>query len=151
MPLISQLLIQGPSGGISPTVALVVTVFEGVGGLVEVYLLLLPITLTPYTPCTSTASNPQIGILLRVMFLAQARVALVVEVAVAEVVGEEELPDLGVGPVEDWEDSSELRPSLTAWTNIFKILGVGVGATVAHDDCLYPLLINKSLHLCLEI
>lgn len=73
-------------------------------------------------------------IFLRVLFLSQACVAVIVEAAILQVVSQEEVPNVDVVPVEDREDPHELRPARTAFTDGLEITGPWVCASVAHQD-----------------
>ena len=85
------------------------------------------------------------------MNFAQRCIAKIVKVAVAEVICQQEVPDVTILPVEDWEYSSEIGPSSATFANRLKILRIGISSSISHDDCFHVLFVNKPLHFTLEV
>ena len=90
-------------------------------------------------------------VLLSVVLFAQTCIALIIQSAVAQRIGSEELPNLRIGPVKNREYANELGPSFAAWANMIKVLRIGISSTIAHYYCLDSVLIYQSLHLSLEV
>ena len=86
-----------------------------------------------------------------VVHLAKRGVALIVERAVGQFEGPEEVPHLMVAPVEQGEYPIELWPSGAALADGFQVPGPRVGPSVAHDDAFDPLALNQLLDLGLEV
>ena len=75
------------------------------------------------------------------MLFAEGCIALIIKDAIHQRVFLEILPDMVVAPIQDRENSGELRPTLAAWANWLQVLRPGVCSTVAHDDCLDALFV----------
>lgn len=90
-------------------------------------------------------------VLLSVVHFAETRVALVIEYAVAQLIGSEELPHLFIGPMEYWEDANELGPAFAAWADVVKVLRIRICPTIAHYYCLDSFLVYQPRDLCFEV
>ena len=66
-------------------------------------------------------------------------------------VGQEEVPNIDVVPVEDWEDPHELWPAGAALTDGLEIVGPRVSAPVAHQDRFNLLFVDQTLNFCLKV
>ena len=91
------------------------------------------------------------GVLDSIVHLAEGGVALVVEGAVGQLEGQQEVPDLSVAPVKQGEHPVELGPAGTALADGLEISRPGVTPAVAQDDPAHALAVDELLDLRLEV